>query len=200
METIHTEERTAQEPLPIVDRVDATGFWARAWPLLVLALIGLMLIRACVPAAAPPPSFDASAAAKAANEKALAALNALSADTPLDAVIEALNLPVVNFASGSAEIPADAHEVLKAAAQVIARLPAARLEVAGHTDNTGDGAANVELARKRAEAITVYLIASGVSAGQLVVAAYGDAKPVADNATDEGRFRNRRIEFAAAPN
>jgi OOP family OmpA-OmpF porin len=70
------------------------------------------------------------------------------------------------------------------------------LEIEGHTDNTGDPASNLALSQQRAEAFRVYLIQQGVDGNMLVAKGYGDTKPVGPNDTDEGKFRNRRIEFA----
>lgn len=69
------------------------------------------------------------------------------------------------------------------------------LEVAGHTDNTGAAAANMQLSQQRADAVRSYLIQQGVSPDSLVARGYGDSKPIAANDTDEGKFHNRRIEF-----
>ena len=70
------------------------------------------------------------------------------------------------------------------------------MEIGGHTDNSGDPASNVTLSQQRADAVRAYLIQQGVDANALVTKGYGDSKPVASNETDEGKFRNRRIEFS----
>jgi outer membrane protein OmpA-like peptidoglycan-associated protein len=71
------------------------------------------------------------------------------------------------------------------------------IEIGGHTDNTGDAAANVALSQQRADAVRTYLIQQGVPEAMLVAKGYGDARPIAGNDTEEGRFHNRRIEFTA---
>ena len=69
------------------------------------------------------------------------------------------------------------------------------IEVSGHTDNTGDPEINRTLSQRRAEAVRAALVAGGAPADQLVAKGYGSGQPVADNATEDGRFRNRRIEY-----
>ncbi|HEV8323378.1 MAG TPA: OmpA family protein [Myxococcota bacterium] len=70
-----------------------------------------------------------------------------------------------------------------------------KIMIEGHTDNKGDSAKNLELSEKRAKAVMDYLVKEGVGADRLVYKGYGDAKPVADNATEAGRSKNRRVEF-----
>jgi outer membrane protein OmpA-like peptidoglycan-associated protein len=188
------------ESAAVLDRPESRGFWNVAWPLAMLALLALMIVHACVPRAAETPRpFDAAAATKAANDKAAAALSAVSKDAPPAEVLPLLNLIVVNFASGSAAVPADAEPVLRLAAQVLTALPAgARIAVVGHTDNTGTAAGNEALSLQRAQAVKTALTSFGAAADRLQVAGMGDARPIATNATDAGRFANRRIEFAEA--
>lgn len=185
---------------PLRDRPESQGFWAKGFPLIALGLITLLLIRACVGlgASGNAAPFDAAAATAMANEKAMLALQAITADTPVGAAVAALNLPAINFASGSADIPADARPVLSAAAAAIKILPAAaRFEVAGHTDNTGTPEGNRLLSRKRGQAVADFLVDAGVPRDRLTPQGYGDSRPVAPNNSEEGRFRNRRIEFKA---
>jgi outer membrane protein OmpA-like peptidoglycan-associated protein len=198
---MHDESAASAPAPPIADRPEPVGFRDKAWPVLVLGFITALFIRACVPSGALPPTpapFDTAGATQSANARALAALEAISANTPPDAVLKALNLPTVNFASGSAEIPPDAKPVLVRAAIVIQMLPTSlRLEIAGHTDSTGTAEANMLLSRQRAQAVADFLVASGVPRERLFAQGYGDARPVASNATEEGRFHNRRIEVKA---
>lgn len=73
--------------------------------------------------------------------------------------------------------------------------PQVKLTVMGHTDATGDAAVNKTLSQNRAQAVVDYLIFKGVDPAQLRAIGYGQEKPIADNQTDEGKFKNRRIEF-----
>lgn len=70
------------------------------------------------------------------------------------------------------------------------------IEVAGHTDSMGSDAYNMKLSQRRAEAVRNFLISRGVAADRLTAKGYGESQPVADNATEEGRFKNRRVELA----
>jgi outer membrane protein OmpA-like peptidoglycan-associated protein len=93
-------------------------------------------------------------------------------------------------------VPADAAPVLKQAARVIAALPAkSEILIVGHTDIVGTAQSNVALSLQRAEAVRAALIADGVAQEQLQVAGAGDSRPIAANASEQGRFANRRIEF-----
>lgn len=73
--------------------------------------------------------------------------------------------------------------------------PKLQIEIAGHTDNTGNKAANQTLSENRAKAVSTWLISKGISAGRLSVKGYGDEKPIAPNTSEEGKQRNRRTEF-----
>ncbi|MFM0084467.1 OmpA family protein [Paraburkholderia sediminicola] len=116
-------------------------------------------------------------------------------------VVKVLNLQVINFASAGARVPASALEDLNQSAQVLNACAhngkTAKLEVAGYSDNVGGAQANLQLSKKRAEAVRAYLVKMGVPADSLVAQGYGDASPVASNDTASGRFANRRIEFVA---
>jgi len=66
-------------------------------------------------------------------------------------------------------------------------------EVGGYTDSTGSPAYNQELSERRAQSVADYLTSHGISGGRLTVKGYGEANPVADNKTREGRAHNRRV-------
>jgi outer membrane protein OmpA-like peptidoglycan-associated protein len=71
-----------------------------------------------------------------------------------------------------------------------------KVEVAGHTCSIGTDDYNRGLSQRRADAVRNYLINKGIPAGRLTARGYGESKPVADNATDDGRIENRRVELA----
>ncbi len=75
-----------------------------------------------------------------------------------------------------------------------------RLRITGHTDNTGSAEQNISLGLARAEAVKQFLVKADVSASQLTTDSKGDAQPVASNATEEGRYQNRRVEVRIEPN
>ncbi len=68
-------------------------------------------------------------------------------------------------------------------------------EIGGHTDNVGQAAANQKLSERRAKAVAGFLSSKGVDAKLLSTKGYGDTTPIGDNATAEGKAKNRRIEF-----
>lgn len=130
-------------------------------------------------------------------DRAAAALSGLKAGFSGDDLVKALNLMNIYFDTGSATITRDSLETLTSAANAIKQAPAGtKIEVGGHTDNTGDAAANVTLSQQRADAVVAKLAELGVAAGTLSAKGYGQEKPRASNDTDEGRAQNRRIEFA----
>lgn len=70
-----------------------------------------------------------------------------------------------------------------------------KVEVAGHTDSIGTDEYNMGLSLRRADAVRSYLVDKGIAADRLTVKGYGESQPIADNATDAGRFQNRRVEL-----
>ena len=104
------------------------------------------------------------------------------------------NLPV-NFASGSAQIAPDAEPTLKKVASIL-REQSKNIRIIGHTDASGDAGANRSLSEARAAAVKGFLEQNGVPPQLLSAYGMGQDQPVADNDTEEGRARNRRIEFA----
>lgn len=110
-------------------------------------------------------------------------------------VATALNMQIINFATTSSEIPEVNKSILDQAAALMQRAKQVELTVTGHTDATGNAEANKKLSQSRAQAVVDYLISKGVDPAQLQAVGMGQEKPVADNATEEGQFKNRRIEF-----
>ena len=190
-------------------------------PLLLLALIAFLAYNYCNSTPIPPPvakvaptpvptptplpsvkltgadgKLDAAAAVKNA---AAAATGALAGVHSTDDLVKALNLQIINFASGSNGIPKENEEILKKSAEAIKAAPAGtKLEVGGYTDNKGAAAGNLALSQKRAAAVMAYLVKNGVKADTLTAKGHGAENPKASNDTEEGRFQNRRIEFSVA--
>ncbi len=130
-------------------------------------------------------------------DRAAAALAGLKAGFSGTDLVSALNLMNIHFDTGSASITRDSQETLASAAEAIKQAPSGtRIEVGGHTDNTGDAAANQALSQQRADAVVARLGELGVAAGVLSAKGHGQDKPRADNGTEEGRAQNRRIEFS----
>ncbi len=106
-----------------------------------------------------------------------------------------LMLEGVNFDSDSARLRPESFGVLDGAAATLKEWGEVKIEVAGHTDSVNSDAYNLKLSQRRAEAVRDYLIRQGVAAERLTAKGYGEANPVADNQTAEGRFKNRRVEL-----
>lgn len=101
----------------------------------------------------------------------------------------------VNFDTGKATIQPASAKTLDAAAAALKASGDVRIEVAGHTDNVGTPAANLKLSQQRAEAVMAALVERGIPAGRLTAKGYGQTTPVADNRSEDGRARNRRVEL-----
>ncbi len=105
------------------------------------------------------------------------------------------SLANANFASGSADLTGQMKGELNSVVAFMKAYPATKIAVMGHTDNTGDAAANLALSKARANSVKAHLMAGGVDASRLVSEGYGQNNPVADNSTKEGQAKNRRIEL-----
>jgi cytochrome c oxidase subunit 2 len=112
-----------------------------------------------------------------------------------DANAKTLVLKHVNFETGSAALTADSRYELDNLVTAMTTYPSLVIEVAGHTDNVGDPAANLTLSGQRAASVAKYLTDRGIPASRLRPRGYGDTKPVAENDTEENRAKNRRTEF-----
>ena len=112
---------------------------------------------------------------------------------------ETLAASTILFETGSAAIDGLSLGLLDRLVRTLQSCPDARVEIAGHTNSDGADAANQALSEARAEAVHAYVTAAGIDAGRLTARGYGEARPVADNATEEGRAQNRRIAFTVQP-
>ena len=101
----------------------------------------------------------------------------------------------VEFESGSDRLTAQSAALMDELAALIVRNADAHVVIAGHTDSQGTSRNNLEISRRRAEAVRARLVAGGVQQSRLTAEGYGEDDPVADNSTPEGRVRNRRVEF-----
>jgi len=106
-----------------------------------------------------------------------------------------LVLEGVTFATGSADLTGDSRTVLDIVAESLRGNPDVRVEVGGHTDNTGSSVVNTRLSQARAGAVRNYLISKGLAADRLTARGYGPDNPVASNNTVAGRQQNRRVEL-----
>lgn len=152
-----------------------------------------VMTQAASAASKPVDNTTAISAGNIGAEKALAEINPDNIRA-LD-IATALNMQIINFDTASSNIPDANKSILDQAAALIKRASQVHLTVKGHTDAMGDVAANKALSQKRAQAVVDYLVKQGVDPAQLQAVGYGSEQPVADNATAEGQFKNRRIEF-----
>ena len=101
----------------------------------------------------------------------------------------------VQFETGKATLKAESYAILDQVAAIVNKYPRYSLSIEGHTDNVGDKNSNLQLSKERAKSCYEYLRARGVPSERMNFEGFGEAKPVADNNTPEGREKNRRVEF-----
>lgn len=101
----------------------------------------------------------------------------------------------INFDTGKATLRPESESVLTEMATLLQKQPEWYMLVAGHTDSAGSDAINVPLSRQRAESVINWLAGKGINKARLVAAGFGAQKPLADNGTEEGRGKNRRVDL-----
>src|SRR5262249_45983249 len=106
----------------------------------------------------------------------------------------------IEFESARDKITPAGASVLDEAATALAENKNAKIEISGHTDSLGSAKANQRLSQRRAAAVKKYLAHKGIDRNRMTPKGYGSTQPIADNTTDDGRSRNRRIEFRVIPN
>ncbi len=195
--------------------------WKSFIPLVLLLALQPFMYRAC---GAPPvqPAVEKAAVKVAAEAtKAVGALGeflavklpsglelkvpALGVEKKLIAFIEDAGKPVdkklwfsfdrLEFETGSATLKPSSMEQLKNIAEILKAYPKVNLKIGGYTDNVGNPSANLTLSQKRAENTMQEIVKLGIDAKRLEAEGYGDKYPVADNTTEEGRQKNRRIDL-----
>ena len=124
------------------------------------------------------------------------------ADSPADMKVDtqgcsiiAIELDGVTFESKSFELTAESKIILDEAVVTISASPELQIEVQAHTDYKGSGKLNLQLSEQRALSVKAYLVSKGVNENQLTAKGYGESQPIADNKTEEGRAKNRRVEL-----
>ena len=141
------------------------------------------------------PSFPTSAAGPSSSAAAAAPPSASGGESAAE-LVHSLNSEKISFESGSSDLTDTDRTVLQQAAARLKALPAGTvIDVTGHTDNTGDAAANTKLSQERADLVRAFLVQNGVAADRLVAKGFGSTQPIASNDTEEGRAQNRRIEY-----
>lgn len=101
----------------------------------------------------------------------------------------------IHFDTGKAEILPDSETTLNEIVKLMQQDAALKLRVEGNTDNQGTATANQTLSEKRAQSVVAWLTKHGVGETRLTAKGFGQTKPVADNSSDEGRAKNRRVEL-----
>jgi len=102
----------------------------------------------------------------------------------------------IEFETGSSTISTSSLAIMDQVAGIMAKYPNYSMSINGYTDSVGNDTNNLNLSKKRAKACHDYLVSKGISASRMTSEGYGEASPIADNATKEGRQRNRRVEFS----
>ena len=126
-----------------------------------------------------------------------------SGDNLVNKVIELKNIAIgskialrnVFFDTGKSTLRMESNGELDRIVKLLKDVPTLKIEISGHTDNTGSAAINETLSQQRAEAVVTYLKNKGIAPTRLTAKGYGASKPVNSNSSDEGRQQNRRTEF-----
>lgn len=121
-------------------------------------------------------------------------------DIQANEILDALNNDghialYINFETGKSAISAESQKIIDNIAAMLNDNPALKISIEGHTDNAGAAAANKTLSENRAKAVMNALISKRIAASRLTSKGWGQEKPVADNGTDEGKAKNRRVEI-----
>ena len=101
----------------------------------------------------------------------------------------------VTFETGRSALKPDSYTILDIVAASLIANPDIKIEISGHTDNTGSAATNTRLSQARADAVRAYLASKGVAPERMIAKGYGPSQPVAPNTTLAGRAQNRRVEL-----
>lgn len=200
--------------MPVLDKLQDVAALMKGVPSASATIVGNQILFNAPDAAARDqliadtqallPSFDVSAEPDLDIDTAVgesitasqAALDNMAADADVTDLVRALNMQIINFAVDEAVIPEQNTAILDKAAELLTTLPDARLMIVGHTDVTASDEYNMQLSEERAQSVKDYLVSQGVDESRLMTEGKGSQEPIADNSTESGRFRNRRIEFA----
>ncbi len=111
-----------------------------------------------------------------------------------------LTMPdAITFDFGRSDVKPQFYGVLNNLANTLNQFPQTRIQIAGHTDNVGSDASNLQLSQARANSVRGYLGSVGVAPARMQAVGYGESRPIADNNTDYGRAQNRRVEITLVP-
>lgn len=175
------------------------------WPWLLLAVaIGIIWWsqgRNTAPVLSNPqvnseavPAATGSTAFAATDQSVMGELSQFLAN-PAAVAPRAFSLRELNFPTGSAALSSEGSATATALAALLNQHATARIRIVGHTDNVGVESANQKLSMDRAEALKQSLISQGIAPDRIETAGMGSVQPVADNASEDGRSQNRRIDI-----
>jgi OOP family OmpA-OmpF porin len=121
-------------------------------------------------------------------------------DVTASAMLDSLNQQghvalYINFDTGKSTIKPESEQIVAQIVEMMKSNPALELSVEGHTDNVGNPKSNQTLSEERAKAVVVAITAQGIAAERLSSVGHGQNMPIADNNTEDGRARNRRVEL-----
>lgn len=125
---------------------------------------------------------------------------AMRQDVTANAMLEALNRDgfvalYINFDVNKADIKPESKPIVDEIAVLLKSNPVLKVSIEGHTDNTGDAQKNKLLSEQRAQSVKNALVKLGIDAGRMKAVGWGQEKPIADNRSEEGRAKNRRVEI-----
>ncbi len=106
-----------------------------------------------------------------------------------------ITLSAIEFEFNSAKLKPGTEKILDKLVQILKSYPNYKVKIIGHTDNVGTDVQNMKLSLERAKTVKNYLVSKGISAKRLSIEGRGSKEPVASNDTEEGRAKNRRVEF-----
>jgi OOP family OmpA-OmpF porin len=104
----------------------------------------------------------------------------------------------LNFESGTTQLTPDSAQTVTDLIAILKAYPTTEVRLEGHTDSTGEAAANKQLSLARAEAVKSMMVRGGIDASRMSTAGYGQENPIASNATEDGKAQNRRLELVVA--
>ncbi len=111
-----------------------------------------------------------------------------------------ITLRNVFFNIGKFDIQDASYIELDKLVDILKDIPSLKIEISGHTDNIGEESYNLLLSQRRADAVVLYLVKSGIDPARLTAKGYGESRPVISNETEDGRASNRRTEFEIIDN